>query len=70
MLEGFNIYIYILYRYSGSDLGTLIRDASFEPLRKCERATTFKKVQTETGEKYMPCSPSDPQGVPMKMMQL
>lgn len=28
--------------YSGSDMNTLIRDASFEPLRKTERATHFK----------------------------
>jgi hypothetical protein len=31
-----------IFSYSGSDLNTLVRDASFEPLRKCQRATTFK----------------------------
>jgi vacuolar protein-sorting-associated protein 4 len=52
-------------------MNTLIRDASFEPLRKCERATTFKQTPNEKGElKWTPCSPSDPQGKPMKMMDL
>ena len=70
MLDGYHFYKFI-FRYSGSDLGTLIRDASFEPLRKCERATTFKLITTPEGDKkYTPCSPSDPEGQPMKMMQL
>ena len=42
MLEGYMIMN--INRYSGSDMNTLIRDASFEPLRKCERAKSFKKV--------------------------
>lgn len=57
--------------YSGSDMNTLIRDASFEPLRKCERATHFKQVFNDKNEpKWTPCSPSDPQGKPMRMMDL
>ena len=31
-------------KYSGADISILVRDASFEPLRKCERAKRFKKV--------------------------
>jgi len=50
----------LLEGYSGSDMNTLIRDASFEPLRKTERATHFKYIQTPDGMKYMACSPSDP----------
>lgn len=53
--------------YSGSDLNTLIRDASFEPLRKSERATHFKQVLVKDQLKWTACPPSDPQGKPMKM---
>ena len=42
-------YIILYYRYSGSDMNTLIRDASFEPLRKCERAKSFKKIRLPDG---------------------
>ncbi|CAD8067879.1 unnamed protein product [Paramecium sonneborni] len=56
--------------YSGSDMNTLIRDASFEPLRKTERATHFKYTQTPEGMKYMACSPSDPQGQQMRMYDI
>lgn len=28
--------------FSGADMSILVRDASYEPLRKCERATRYK----------------------------
>lgn len=57
--------------FSGSDISVLIRDASFQPLRKCERAMKFKKVMDSSGKmKYEPCAPSDPNGVNMKFMDL
>ena len=37
--------------FSGSDIATLVRDAVYEPLRRLQSATKFKKV----GDKYMPC---------------
>jgi len=41
-------------RFSGADLSILIRDAAFEPLRKCENTTTFLKTE----EGYTPIYPS------------
>jgi vacuolar protein-sorting-associated protein 4 len=49
MLDGFVLILYSVFRYSGSDMNTLIRDASFEPLRKCERATCFKTIKDVDG---------------------
>ncbi|CAD8150837.1 unnamed protein product [Paramecium octaurelia] len=60
----------MLEGYSGSDMNTLIRDACFEPLRKSERATHFKQIQTPDGMKFTACSPSDPQGQQMKMFDI
>ncbi len=48
----------------------MVRDASFEPLRKCESAKKFKKVFHENKIKYEPCPPSDPEGLDMNFMQL
>ena len=46
---------------SGADMSILVRDASYEPLRKCERATKYKKIINKDGkEAYTPCAPSDP----------
>jgi len=47
--------------FSGADMSILVRDATYEPLRKCERATKYKKVLNKDGkEAYAPCAPSDP----------
>lgn len=56
--------------YSGSDLNTLIRDASYEALRKCERASHFKQIQTPNGLKWTACPPSDPEGKQMRMYDI
>lgn len=56
--------------YSGSDMNGLIRDAAFEAVRVCTRATYFKEVQTKDGVMYQPCSPSDPEGIEMRMHQI
>lgn len=50
----------LIVRFSGSDINVLIRDASFEPLRKCERAQKFKTIIDNGVEKWTPCGPSDP----------
>ena len=51
-------------------MNVLIRDASMEAIRKCGRATHFKLVSTPEGNKYTPCSPSDPKGQAMKMLDI
>lgn len=50
----------------------VVRDALYEPVRTCQLATHFKPfVEPATGEsKYMPCSPSDPQGKEMTLMDV
>eukprot|EP00828_Plagiopyla_frontata_P002076 TRINITY_DN1012_c0_g1_i1.p1 TRINITY_DN1012_c0_g1~~TRINITY_DN1012_c0_g1_i1.p1 ORF type:complete len:286 (-),score=37.54 TRINITY_DN1012_c0_g1_i1:90-947(-) len=56
--------------YSGSDVTILVRDASFQPLRKCQNALKFKQIQYQDGLKYSPCAPSDPQGVQIKFLDI
>lgn len=41
--------------YSSADIATIIREAAYEPLRHCLRATHF----LITAEKSIPCAPSD-----------
>lgn len=49
--------------YSGSDMGTLIKNACYEPLRKFQNATHFKVVTTPQGKQgLMACDANDPQG--------
>lgn len=40
----------LIFSFSGADMSILVRDASYEPLRKCERATKYKKVIGPTGK--------------------
>lgn len=56
--------------FSGSDISVLVRDASFEPLRKCESAKKFKPVFHEGKKRFEPCPPTDPEGLEMKFMDL
>ncbi|CAD8146836.1 unnamed protein product [Paramecium pentaurelia] len=56
--------------YSGSDINTLIRDASYEQLRVVQKATHFKKVQTQNQIKYTACSQSDPMAEKIKLTDL
>ncbi|KXS18485.1 AAA-domain-containing protein [Gonapodya prolifera JEL478] len=53
--------------YSGSDIGSVVRDALFEPVRKVQYATHFKHVmaplkgdRAQMVKHITPCSPSDP----------
>ena len=49
----------------------MVRDAAYQPLRKCEQASFFKEVRGAGGKKfYEPCAPSEPGGMKMKMMDL
>eukprot|EP01017_Pseudomicrothorax_dubius_P026471 TRINITY_DN2955_c0_g1_i3.p1 TRINITY_DN2955_c0_g1~~TRINITY_DN2955_c0_g1_i3.p1 ORF type:complete len:431 (-),score=124.02 TRINITY_DN2955_c0_g1_i3:35-1327(-) len=56
--------------FSGADISILVRDASFQPLRKCESASHFRSVNVGNKTMWEPCAPSDPQGRPMRMMEI
>lgn len=51
-------------RYSGSDLSTLVKDAIYAPIAKCEKATKF--IKTKNGN-YVPTYSSDPNGIEMSL---
>ena len=56
------------FRYSGSDISTLVRDALMQPIRKINSATHFKQVVSPDADdskaiKWTPCSPGDPNAV-------
>lgn len=61
--------------YSGHDISILVRNALFEPVRTCQIATHFKKVQGEDphnpgvirDDLLMPCSPGDPAAIAMTL---
>ncbi len=55
------------FRFSGSDIAVLVRDALMEPVRKVQMATHFRKVMapsradpSQITPHYTPCSPGDP----------
>lgn len=61
--------------YSGSDIAVVVRDAIMQPVRTLQNATYFKAVQVdEDGKgpkrKMTPCSPSDPKGKEMTLMEV
>ena len=57
--------------YSGSDIATLTRDAVYEPLRKCEMADFFKKVDDGKGDYYYyPCEANEPGAFRTKLQDL
>ena len=69
--------------YSGADVSILVREALFEPVRKCRAATHFKKVKAGATPEYAsagrgdeptfywtPCSPGDPDPTKAEMSLL
>lgn len=64
--------------YSGSDISVLVRQALMEPIRTIQIATHFKVVSAPDPkdpsklrhDMLLPCSPGDPQGVEMSLMQI
>lgn len=64
--------------YSGSDLNVLVRNAMMESIRTLQIATHFKHVvgpdpddeTKQCNERLAPCSPGDPQGFPMTMIEI
>lgn len=55
--EDFKEFSRLTEGYSGSDIATLVQDAIYEPLRKCQKARFYKR--TGQGLNIIPCSPSD-----------
>jgi vacuolar protein-sorting-associated protein 4 len=61
--------------FSGADISILVRDAIFEPVRRCRRAKTFKRV-SQAGpdgvvrEYWTPCSPGVPGAVEKSLMDV
>jgi len=61
--------------FSGADISVLVRDAMYEPVRRCRSAKTFKRVES-TGadgtqrQYWSPCSPTTPGAVEMTLMQV
>lgn len=53
-------------------MNILIRDASYQPLRKAQNATHFKVISMLPNGKplYSPCPPSDPQGERKHMLDI
>ncbi len=62
--EQFTILGNLTEGYSGSDIYNLTQDAIYGPLRKCQKATHFKKLD---GTHIVPCSPSDQGAFRMKI---
>jgi len=61
--------------YSGSDISAVVQDALMEPVRTMQIATHFKKhkdPQSDDKNDYiwLPCSPADPQGKEMTLLNI
>ncbi|EPR58789.1 vacuolar protein sorting-associated protein vps4, putative [Toxoplasma gondii ME49] len=58
--------------FSGADISVVVRDALFQPLRKCRAATHFKRVFLDGTHFLSPCPPgdSDPSKVEMRLMEV
>uniref|UniRef100_A0A3Q1FHU7 vesicle-fusing ATPase n=1 Tax=Acanthochromis polyacanthus TaxID=80966 RepID=A0A3Q1FHU7_9TELE len=64
--------------YSGADVSIIVRDALMQPVRKVQTATHFKKVRGTSfnnpgvvvDDLLTPCSPGDPNAVPMTWMDV
>lgn len=61
--------------FSGADISILARDAIFEPVRRCRRAKTFKRISQPGSdgvvrEYWTPCSPGVPGAVEMSLMDV
>ncbi|XP_063900708.1 vacuolar protein sorting-associated protein 4B-like [Zophobas morio] len=63
--------------YSGADINIVVRDALFQPVRKVQSATHFKKIygvsrdgKTKNFMYLTPCSPGDPEAIEMNWMDV
>mmetsp|Transcript_20658 Transcript_20658/g.43986 ORF Transcript_20658/g.43986 Transcript_20658/m.43986 type:complete len:462 (+) Transcript_20658:109-1494(+) len=62
--------------FSGADLSILVRDAIYEPVRRCRSATAFKRVARPGPEGgaprqfWTPCAPGTPGATQMTLMEV
>ena len=64
--------------YSGADISVIVRDAMFQPIRKVQTATHFKTIRAPSpkdenvlmDDMLTPCSPGDPDAIPMTWMKV
>lgn len=64
--------------YSGADISIIVRDAMMQPIRTVQTSTHFKRVRGPSpkdptvmvDDLLTPCSPGDPQAIPMKWMDV
>lgn len=61
--------------FSGADMSILVRDAIFEPVRRCQRAKFFERVSRAgkdgvVKQYWRPCSPAAPGAVEMSLMKV
>ena len=53
-----SLIVFTFFRYSGADIGILVRDAVFEPVRRLQVAKYFKKTKINNLIKYEPVDDS------------
>jgi len=59
--------------FSGSDISAVVQDALMEPVRTMQDATHFKEIKDPddpTKIAIVPCTPSDPKGKEMSLMDI
>jgi len=59
--------------FSGSDIQGVVQDALMEPVRTMQSATHFKKIPDPVNAEdhiWLPCSPADPQGKKITLLQI
>jgi vacuolar protein-sorting-associated protein 4 len=59
------------YRYSGSDIAVVVRDALMQPVRKVQNATHFRYLTSPSNVKQItPCRPYDAGAMAMGWMEV
>eukprot|EP00252_Welwitschia_mirabilis_P002270 TRINITY_DN1218_c0_g1_i1.p1 TRINITY_DN1218_c0_g1~~TRINITY_DN1218_c0_g1_i1.p1 ORF type:complete len:436 (-),score=95.41 TRINITY_DN1218_c0_g1_i1:106-1413(-) len=56
--------------FSGSDISVCVKDVLFEPVRKTQDATYFRKVSTKDREMWIPCGPRQAGAIQTTMQKL